>query len=284
MENQLPDGSGAVALFEGDGGNFTGIAAGEEMEEMIDVIVYDNMPEGEASTANLVVMMDLCGAFGQADGCAAMDSGDDSSIQVDDEGNVGSGVPTPGAENMIALPVELTSFTGFAPKTNTVELTWVTERETANAGFTVQHHRAGRWAELTWVTGAGDSDLRLTYSSTLGDIPTGQQLFRLRQEDFDGTISYSNVLPITVAGGQAASIFPNPTAGPLTVLLAKAIAGEYQMTLIDASGRTLSRQRTDLRVDGPLRLELDLTGRPTAPYYVRVVGPTGVTTLPINKQ
>ena len=288
MENQLPDGTGAVALYEGDGGNFTGIMAGSESEERIDVIVYTNPTASESSVRGGITssqMNDLCGAFGLGDDCAAMDSGDDSSIQRGEDGSAGSGAPTPGAENMLdALPVELVSFTGYTPKTNTVELNWATTRETANAGFTVQHQQRGRWAEVAWVTGAGDSDRELAYSTTLSDIPAGEQLFRLRQQDFDGATSYSNIVSVNLSNQVDLAVFPNPTVGLFTVNQADATAGSYELQLIDAAGRMVRSQRTELRSAGTLRTTMDISDLVAAPYFLRVVGPAGVTTLPVSKR
>ena len=279
--NNFADDNGAVGLYKGDGGNFTGIAAGSKMNEREDVIVYSSNGGAAARGA----MMDLCGAFGLSTDCAASDTGDNSSIQVDDQGNTFSGEPSPGAENVnSSLPVELLSFTGTSPKAGIVELYWATELELNNDGFTVERAVAGNWEVAAWVAGAGDSDALRNYATTLTDVPSGEQAFRLRQRDFDGTEAISDIVTVYVNAEAGMSMFPNPTSGLLTLTQGEAPAGRYEISVLDVSGRLLRTGNVTLRTGGVLRTEVDAAELPAAPYYLRVVGPTGVTTLPFAKR
>ena len=280
--NNFADDNGAVALYKGDGGNFTGIMAGSKSEEREDVIVY--APSSNNTSAR-GVMMDLCGAFGQSAGCAASDTGDNSSIQVDEDGNTFSGEPSPGSNNVNAsLPVELISFSGASPKAGVVELYWSTELERNNDGFSVERAEAGNWVEATWVAGMGNSDELRSYATTLTNVPTGQQAFRLRQRDFDGTEAFSDIVTVYVDALSGLSMFPNPTSGLLTLTQGEAPAGRYEISILDVSGRLLRTGNVTLRTTGVLRTDVDASELPAAPYYLRVVGPTGVTTLPFAKR
>ena len=230
-------------------------------------------------------MMDLCGAFGQSAGCAATDTGDNSSIQVDENGNTFSGEPSPGSNNVNAsLPVELISFSGASPKAGVVELYWSTELERNNDGFSVERAEAGNWVEATWVAGMGNSDELRSYATTLTNVPTGQQAFRLRQRDFDGTEAFSDIVTVYVDALSGLSMFPNPTSGLLTLTQGEAPAGRYEISILDVSGRLLRTGNVTLRTTGVLRTDVDASELPAAPYYLRVVGPTGVTTLPFAKR
>lgn len=108
------------------------------------------------------------------------------------------------------LPIELGDF-WFADLENSVELGWETYTEINNAGFTIQ--RAGEsfeFHDIGEVQGQGNSTSKHTYSYVDTEPRVGISYYRLKQHDFDGTITYSKVLSVDRDG--AFLVYPNPGA------------------------------------------------------------------------
>lgn len=111
------------------------------------------------------------------------------------------------------LPVTLTRFYGEAlAKAN--QLHWTTASESQNAGFFVERSFDGqRYTEIAWVAGSGDSARERTYAYDDETPLGGTSFYRLRQVDFDGAETLSNVVALARAEGANWSFFPNPVSG-----------------------------------------------------------------------
>ncbi len=125
------------------------------------------------------------------------------------------------------LPVSWVSFTA-RPVGKTVELDWVTAEETDNAGFIVERSPDGQsWVAL--------STRALVYDFVDERPLTGTSFYRIRQTDFDGTVSYSEVRQVSFTG-PAVTAYPNPFSGQLMVVSEE--ADEIRVT--DLTGRTVT--------------------------------------------
>jgi hypothetical protein len=112
----------------------------------------------------------------------------------------------------IPLPIELISFEA-KEESGTVGLTWITESELNNDFFIVQRSPDGReFNPVVKVSGAGTSNDRHAYYATDSYPYDGISYYRLLQQDFDGTITYSKIIGVSVKANEdrAAHVFPNP--------------------------------------------------------------------------
>jgi len=98
-----------------------------------------------------------------------------------------------------ALPVELLFFDAQVNEKNQVNLLWATASELNNDYFTVERSTdGGNWEIVEIVAGSGTTSVRTDYQ-TLDERPNkGISYYRLKQIDFDGTISYSNIVSVFV--------------------------------------------------------------------------------------
>ncbi|MBL4705736.1 MAG: hypothetical protein JKY54_14520, partial [Flavobacteriales bacterium] len=113
------------------------------------------------------------------------------------------------------LPVELLSFNAVLNE-NKVELTWTTASEVNNDYFVIEKSPNGIfWEEVSQMTGAGNSVQLLEYFDTDFEPFTGKSYYRLKQVDFNGEFSYSNIVPInyTVTATESLLVYPNPSDG-----------------------------------------------------------------------
>jgi hypothetical protein len=114
-----------------------------------------------------------------------------------------------------ALPIELVSFKGIVAG-DAVQLIWETASELNNDFFTVERSSGGEvFTSIGKVNGAGTTSLGKTYSLLDHSPIYGTGYYRLKQTDFDGTFTYSKIIPITFEGSTlpVMDVYPNPTAG-----------------------------------------------------------------------
>ena len=104
------------------------------------------------------------------------------------------------------LPVELTAFTGTASG-EVAELSWVTATERDNDYFSVEHSADGAtFAAVGQVDGAGTTGTAQAYGFAYAAQRGGTHYFRLRQVDYDGQFSYSEIVAVDLAGVAALTV------------------------------------------------------------------------------
>lgn len=112
----------------------------------------------------------------------------------------------------IPLPVELVSFSATV-EAGSVKLLWVTASELNNDYFQVERSQDGiEFFPVVRIPGAGTTSQRNTYQAMDENPLPGTSYYRLSQVDFDGTISYSRVAMVHIAGEVAdiLKLYPNP--------------------------------------------------------------------------
>jgi hypothetical protein len=146
------------------------------------------------------------------------------------------------------LPVQLVSFTAKLNKQSLVDLKWVTATEINNDFFSVERSiDAINFEEILQVKGAGNASRMLTYSAVDSKPLTGVSYYRLKQTDFDGTFTYSNVVSITnnavttnIPANVNWTVFPNPAfAGGLMSVTADGITSKIKVTVYNATTGSL---------------------------------------------
>jgi len=112
------------------------------------------------------------------------------------------------------LPIELAYFRAEPAKANTVNLYWQTSSEINNDYFTIEKSKdAENWIELLRIDGAGNSTRALNYSATDDDPYLGISYYRLKQTDYNGEYSHSEIRPVEILSNLDLGnllVFPNP--------------------------------------------------------------------------
>ena len=133
------------------------------------------------------------------------------------------------------LPVELVSFTAAATEKH-VELDWRTASESENEGFVLERSENGTaWQRIDWIHGFGTTSTIQSYAYTDEAVaPATTYYYRLKQMDFDGTYTYSDIVNVTtgtVGGDAVGQVYPNPVASGDDLRLSL-IAGKEEMTTL----------------------------------------------------
>jgi len=118
-----------------------------------------------------------------------------------------------------ALPIELVDFSALLKNERTVELAWQTASEKDNDYFTIERSVDGEnWAAIQEIDGAGNSTNVLNYATTDVVSEKGIFYYRLKQTDFDGAFTYSDIRAVVVnQSAIGTSVSPNPTNGSFTL-------------------------------------------------------------------
>jgi hypothetical protein len=141
------------------------------------------------------------------------------------------------------LPIKLVDFTAvYNNDENIVNLNWITASEKNNKSFTVERSIDGvTYTEIATVAGAGSSSETLNYASIDTKPVIGIDYYRLKQTDFDGNFTYSDVVPVTITAAQSTSVFPNPVRTSLGVNYNSSLAGVVVLKVLELStGRQLN--------------------------------------------
>ncbi len=104
---------------------------------------------------------------------------------------------TDGVAKESVLPISLISFKGEY-KNNVVELDWVTESEKNNDYFTIERSsNAIEFTNVGEINGSGNSNITLKYFYSDNNPLITKSYYRLKQTDFDGKYTYSNIITVS---------------------------------------------------------------------------------------
>jgi hypothetical protein len=103
---------------------------------------------------------------------------------------------------------------------------------------------------LTTLPSAGTSNELITYQSTDQNGTEGNNYFRLRQVDVDGTEKVYD--PINVSCSEVTtgyfSSFPNPSGSSFQVIVNnKELLGVCTMNIVDASGKVIDQRKIEVK-------------------------------------
>ena len=133
------------------------------------------------------------------------------------------------------LPIQLMNFNAQCENGN-VRIIWTTASEINNDYFTVERSSDyENWSIVHHVSGAGNSNTVNSYSCLDREAGTARSYYRLKQTDFDGTYSYSDVVHAgNCSGVGSLEIFPIPASTHFQVRSSDAVK---HIRIIDNKGQ-----------------------------------------------
>ena len=165
------------------------------------------------------------------------------------------------------VPVELTYFDAKA-RTAGVDLFWETASEKNNQGFNIERRAlkettdlvSGKtglncvdnsgsvenapWANIGFVAGVGNTTETQNYKFFDNDVASGTTYqYRLRQVDFDGAESFSNVVNVEFSDNNAIALrdnYPNPASEKTTFTFRVPFASDVKLEVYDVMGNLVN--------------------------------------------
>ena len=183
----------------------------------------------------------------------------------------------------VDLPVELVTFEAVRQNRELVQLDWVTASETNNMGFEVERmlDTETEFKKIAWVDGQG-SITEMFYYDLLDPNPhAGISYYRLKQIDFDGTVSYSVIRAVEGYETKGSlSVYPVPTYDRLNINFNDWITEDTDVTIqvMDVLGRVLIRKDITIQPNMVLTLE-EVQALLPGTYFVNVSSPTGLNAM-----
>lgn len=146
------------------------------------------------------------------------------------------------------LPVELIYFDAKYTGKD-VELKWTTANELNNDYFTLQRSKDGtKFEDLEKIDGAGNSNQVINYSDLDKQPYTGISYYRLKQTDFDGNFSYSQMVSIRIGNSDFHVISVTHPGDKSTIDISAFFPGNAmaQVTVMDVLGNTLIKKSVEV--------------------------------------
>lgn len=166
------------------------------------------------------------------------------------------------------LPVELVALNA-KPEGDHIVVDWQTSSELNNAGFHIERSTNHTdFTRIAWEAGKGDSGKTNFYSFTDTQVrPNQHYYYRLGQQDFDGSLTYSAIVTATISAGKYESIidvYPNPTQSQI-IIGKNGVPSElaFQFNLLNSLGDKVK----PLVVDNNI---LDIAHLPSGVYFVEL--------------
>ena len=145
------------------------------------------------------------------------------------------------------LSVEMSAPLRARLQDQTAVLTWRTETETNNAGFEIQKSTDGiQWQRIGWQAGQGSTSTPHTYMYADENPFSNTSYYRLKQVDFDGKFTYSNIASLEYIRPQV-NVYPNPATDKLYINTDNQTIDH--VLIFDTMGKQINAQITDNTID-----------------------------------
>lgn len=169
----------------------------------------------------------------------------------------------------VSLPVTLLSFDVKKGEQSSVTLNWATTAETNSDRFEIQRSQNGKqWIAVGSVISNGESTKLLSYSFSDVTPKTGNNLYRLKMIDKDGTFAFSRIRSINFQSANRTALYPNPTIDRLSVL-SKDLDKIARVQFMDVSGKLIMDQKNNDSSNAVS--EFNINHFPAGLYIVKVI-------------
>ncbi len=158
------------------------------------------------------------------------------------------------------LPVTLLSFAAKLNDANETLLKWETVSEINNNYFELQRSVDGvEFKSFATVNGAGNSHNLVQYQYLDKKPLEGISYYRLKQVDFDGRYTYSDIVPIKKEREKELHVYPNPASNYLIIDDVNNKGGK----IIDVTGKII-------KTINPNTNTLDIKDIPKGIYFIQI--------------
>ncbi len=177
-------------------------------------------------------------------------------------------------------PVELTSFSAQAEE-GKILLTWSTASETNNKGFRIERktdNAESKWENVGFVNGNGTTSKPVNYSfeDALEKRNEGKILYRLKQMDFGGTFSYSNIVEVKTLPSKFSleQNYPNPFNPTTKIEFSLPEKSDVRLSIYNSLGEKVSTLINEIKESGYHSVEWNAEstegGLPSGLYIYRI--------------
>jgi hypothetical protein len=173
------------------------------------------------------------------------------------------------------IPVELTSF-DIMTQNNSVTLEWKTASEINNAGFTVERKNSVNepsFQSIGFIEGKGTTVQTQVYRFSDSGLKEGKYIYRLKQNDFDGKVSYSKEIEVDIVTPLTFSLsqnYPNPFNPATLIKFSIPSEGLVNLSIYNVLGERVSTLINEVRKSGIYEYNFSANGLSSGLYFYRL--------------
>ncbi|MBK5284111.1 MAG: T9SS type A sorting domain-containing protein, partial [Bacteroidia bacterium] len=173
------------------------------------------------------------------------------------------------AQTGTALPITLLNFDAVT-KGSGVMTTWVTSSEINNDYFVIERSQDGEHFEAVGTRkGAGNSSTTLHYSMLDVKPFAGVSYYRLRQVDFNGSESKSQLVAVSFLEN-VLNVFPNPAQTEIQYRFKSAADGIALFEIIDVLGKIYLTEQVNVQKGLNTSDAYDIRYLPAGVYFIQL--------------
>ena len=175
----------------------------------------------------------------------------------------------------IVVPVELTSFNASI-KDAGVLLEWTTATEINNMGFEIQRKTgADEFVKIGFVEGSGTTSEITNYQffNDLSEFNSSAKLqYRLKQVDFNGVFSYSNIVEVDflLENYSLSQNYPNPFNPSTIISFTLTRSTLVTLKIYNILGNEITTLVNKVIPGGNHQIEFNATGLPSGVYFYTI--------------
>ncbi|MCW8803914.1 MAG: T9SS type A sorting domain-containing protein, partial [Ignavibacteriaceae bacterium] len=176
------------------------------------------------------------------------------------------------------VPVEFSLFT-LENINDEVVLKWQTATETNNRGFEIERSQKlniksqSDWANISFVEGRGTSTEKTDYIFRDKIAEPGIYIYRLKQIDFDGTVSYSSEAEVEVISPKEFALYqnyPNPFNPSTTIKFALPEKTNIELSVYNSLGEKVADVLSSELSEGYHEVEFSASNLSSGIYFYRL--------------
>lgn len=188
--------------------------------------------------------------------------------------NAACGGTTCIAETIVSaqvLPVELIDFKAKVQEGN-VTLNWATASELNSSHFELERSNDGReFEKIGKVQGSGTSSERIDYKFQDKEPLVGENYYRLKQVDFDGTFEYSKITYASIKNSSEMVFFPTQVQSLATLQFNTEEGGDLNISIFDSLGKMIMSQAY-IADEGLNSYDLEIGHLAPGAYFISIEG------------
>jgi hypothetical protein len=182
------------------------------------------------------------------------------------------------------VPVELISFIASA-NNSIINLNWSTATELNNSGFEVQRKvGTSDWSSIGFIIGSGTTTTQNNYSYTDQNPFVGNNIYRLKQIDYDGTFEYSQEVEVELVPFEYVlqQNYPNPFNPTTTVNFNIPKEDFVNVTIFNSLGEKVATLLDGVMSAGTHSLTFDANGFASGLYILKMTSGSYSNTIKMN--
>lgn len=173
------------------------------------------------------------------------------------------------------LPMELVYFSAQwnDEEHNSAIIRWETANEINNDYFEIERSiDAINFTSIMTVDGAGNSSQNISYQELdLSPYKDGTSYYRLKQVDFNGDYSYSQIETLNVPEGvDIINLYPNPVINNLHFTVLSSVSSESNIIITNSIGQIVKMENRLIN-DGLTTVDIDTQFLSNGNYYIELV-------------